>query len=178
MAFTDVFSGHAGLVTGGGVTPGQEPWNAPTPPTTITISREPKPLILYAGINDPAQAAAFLEAMAGIMARISTGEVRPGTGVVEQQFGIRYLPNFGKFDFGRLSIALENAGFDPTKCALQPYDAVTTGSTSGIVKYHGPGQLVVRLVHGAQVYEGVHDTALCLNSPMVFAMEIETFMRL
>lgn len=175
--FAAVFSNpHAGSPVGGGVTPGQEPWNGPTPPTTVTISREPKPMILYAALGAQ-QAAQFLAAMSAIMSRVSGGGEVWQSGVVEQQFGVRWYPNFGKMDFGRLSIALENAGFDPTQCAVQPYDAVSSG-VSAIVKYHGPGQFVVRLVHGAQVYEGVHDTALCLNSPMVFAQEIKSFMRL
>jgi hypothetical protein len=179
MGFIDVFSGHGtGPTTGGGVTPGQEPWLGSTPPTTVTISREPKPMILYAGIADATEAALFLATMSAILAvRSGGGEVRAGTGIVQQEFGIRWYPDFGKMNFGSLSIALENAGFDPTKCALQSYDPVSSGP-SGIVKYHGPSQLVVRLVHGAQTYEGVHDTQLCLNSPMVFATEIKTFMRL
>lgn len=184
-AFQTVFgAGTMPAPVGGGVMPGREPWSAPTPPTTVTISRQPKPLIL-AGTLSPQNLATFLGAMANILARNCGSEsfVAEGDmpGVVVESGGIRWLPDFGKHNFGAVSIALENAGFDPTRCAMQPFLNIV-GGISGVVGWKGHGQLAVRLVHrqegNPQIYEGAHDLELSLASPMIFATEIKTFMRL
>lgn len=187
MGFQDVFGGNRPLAnTGGGVTPGQEPWNAPNPTTTVTISREPKPMILVGGLALNNNMKTFLDVMAQILARnlgsetfVLEGPI-PGL-VTDPSNGIRWLPDFSKYNFGALSIALENAGFDPTRCAVQPFLNIV-GGANGHIAWKGHGQMAVRLLHGTmdnpQVYEGAHDLELSLASPMVFATEIKTFMRL
>lgn len=182
MGYRDIFGGGSRLPVGGGVTPGKEPWLAPEPPTTVTISRQPKPLIL-AGSVDPQDLPQFLKAMATILARNlgSDAYADDQSSLVIEPSGIRWFPDFSKYGFGGLSIALENAGFDPTKCAVQPFVSMV-GGVSGVVGWKGHGQMAVRLVHGSdanpQIYEGAHDLELSLASPMVFAAEIKTFMRL
>lgn len=184
--FAAVFSNpQAGQPVGGGVTPGEEPWGASTSSTTVTISRTPKPMIL-AGAVRPQDLATFLNTMAGILARNLGSEAfvmegaMPGV-VTDPSSGIRWLPDFGKYNFGALSIALENAGFDPRRCALQPFLNVV-GGISGHVGWKGHGQMAVRLLHGTvdnpKVYEGAHDLELSMANPMVFAAEAKTFMRL
>lgn len=183
--FDEVFSNRLPANTGGGVTPGKEPWLSDTPPTTVTISREPKPLIL-AGAVKPDDLPVFLNRMAAILAARLGSEsfvvegVMPG--VVRESSGIRWLPDFNKYNFGSLSIALENAGFDPKRCAVQPFLNIV-GGISGHIGWKGHGQIAVRLVHGPvggnqQVYEGAHDVDLSLATPMVFATEIKTMMGL
>jgi hypothetical protein len=182
--FAAVFGNpHAGSPVGGGVTPGQEPWNSPTPTTTVTINRQPKPMIL-AGAVAPENLSMFLNTMAKILAPRLGGDAFVEEGAVPGVIydgGIRWLPDFGRYNFGALSIALENAGFDPVRCALQPFLNVV-GGVSGHVGWKGHGQMAVRLLHGPvgneRVYEGAHDVELSLASPMIFAQEIKTFMRL
>jgi len=181
--FAAVFSNRPGVSVGGGVTPGKEPWLSSTPPTTVTISREPKPMIL-AGAVSSQDLPTFLKAMATILARNLGSEAFAEEGVmpgVVYGSGVRWLPDFTKKNFGALSIALENAGFDPTLCAMQPFINVV-GGISGHIGWKGHGQMAVRLIHGPvgnqQVHEMAYDVDLALASPMVFAQEVKTFMRL
>lgn len=186
MGFQEVFQSVFALnPTGGGVTAGKEPWVA-QPGQTTTVSRIPKPLITYGALDDQ-QAAQFLQTMGGVLAR-SLGDicfVRPEGAVVDPQSGVRWLPDFSQYNFSpcnfaKLSISLEDAGFDPTRCAVQVYQSVV-GGISGLVHFPSQRQMAVRLLYGPienpQVYEGTHDANLVLfneNGPRTFATEVKT----
>ena len=183
MGFYDVFGGGTGGRSpapgvGGGVTPGQEPWKGPEPPTTITVQRKAKPLILAVSLST-GERLEFLAVMGAVLATGVAGQL-DAMGFVQTTDGIVWVPNFGPIaGLDRLSIALENAGFDPTKCAVQTYIAAAVSGPSLIVHWRGHAQLAVRLVYGdvgnPKVYQGVHDLELSLASPMIFATEIKTF---
>ena len=180
MGFYDVFGGGGRSPApgaGGGVTPGKEPWLGPEPPTTITVQRKTKPLILAVSLPGPDRGE-FLNRMGAILAAAVAGQLEGG--FVIDSTGIVWAPQFGAIPgLDRLSIALENAGFDPTKCAVQAYVGAAVSGPSLIVHWRSQGQLAVRLVYGnvanSKAYEGVHDLALSLASPMIFATEIKTF---
>ena len=180
MGFIDVFS-VAAPPTGGGVTLGMEPWKSGENPTTVL--RPAKPFVLYGALTDE-EASMFLQVMGDILARESGDmcAVRPDGTVTDPMSGIRWSPAFNKPDgIDRLSRALENAGFDPTRSAVQVYVA-TVGGASGSVHWRAERALVVRLLHGSvaspQIYQGRHSFDLAVASPMVFATEIKTFMGL
>ena len=179
MGFSAVFSNpNSGQPAGGGVTSGQEPWNAPVPSTTVTINRQAKPMVLLVSLP-LAERQVFLERMASIMAQGVAGWYE-GDGYVRGESGIVWVPATGPVEgLHRLSIALENAGFDPTRCAMQVYHGVAVGGSSGLVKWQRETQMAVKLVYGdpanPKEYQGVHNTDLALASPMVFATEVKTF---
>ena len=182
MGFQDVFGGGGGRSpapgAGGGVTPGKEPWLGPEPPTTITVQRKAKPLILAVSLST-GERLEFLAVMGAVLATGVAGQL-DAMGFVQTADGIVWVPDFGPVPgLDRLSIALENAGFDPTKCAVQAYVGAAVSGPSLTVHWRGQGQLAVRLVYGdvanPKAYEGVHDLGLSLASPMIFATEIKTF---
>lgn len=182
MGYRDVFGGggHPPPV-GGGVTPGKEPWLTPEPPTTITVQRKAKPLILAVSLLE-ADRVEFLNRMGAILSAGVAGQLEVG-GFVIGSNGIVWAPQFSAIlGLDRLSIALENAGFEPTKCAVQAYLGAAVSGPSLFVHWRGHGQLAVRLVYGGaanpKAYEGVHDLGESLRSPMIFATEIKTFINM
>lgn len=181
MGFYDVFTAPT-IAVGGGVTPGQEPWKGRV--SVMPPPRNPKPLILYPALPGEQERALFAKQMAAIMAR-NCGEsafVRDDDYAVVESAGIVWLADHAQKDFGRISLALDDRGFDPTRCAVQVYINVLVSGAAGMVHFRGRPDLIVRLVHGERgdekLYEGRHDLGLVVSSPGIFAVNIATAMGL